>query len=192
MSADAAANCSFGVDGGRGDRAGRLRHRRQPLPGAGVHARHGQRAATARTAAGCRPADPRTTGFGYSLPRRTRARCGSRRRTTSRTAQAGAPASGPSLRPSWANRWAPRPIASRSVAAPSSTGGAPRPMITAVPRPTSRSDRQKCAATAVRLLHFVSASPRQSPRGPNTTTSAAVARSGRPSIATPRVQFSAG
>ena len=33
ISADAAANCSFGVDGGRGDRAFRLRHRRQPLAG---------------------------------------------------------------------------------------------------------------------------------------------------------------
>ena len=54
ISADAAANCSFGVDGGRGDRAFRLRHRRQPLAGARVHARHGQRGAAAGTAAGGR------------------------------------------------------------------------------------------------------------------------------------------
>ena len=138
MSANAVANSSCGVDGGCGARADGLRHRRQPLAGAGIHARQSHRADAARTAARCQPTGSRTTGF--SIHCRVVPAPGTGLAAAARAARLGLERLRQGLLPPPANRWAPRPIASPSAAAPSSTGATPKPKTAAHPRPTSRSD----------------------------------------------------
>ena len=117
-----------GVDGRRGAGACGLRHRRQSLAGAGVHARQGHRPAAARTAA------RRQASWSGKIW----IRCSSPRRNP-RQVRVSPPqhvARGPGWtacvraeldfrdRPAARHR---KPTASRSAAASSSTGGASRP-----------------------------------------------------------------